>query len=164
MPRCEPSDTNQIFVYDPGVAERAPLELDAFERSFLGISRDIIASFDAPQSHCWMTAFLEAERVFPAPFGATIAHAIAISIDALRDGRSTAFAYFRIGDPLADLAMTREERYLLLSLRGIRRNDPATAHTNALLVCEGGEATAFLAALERLCLITGDVSECQYQP
>ena len=164
MPRSGPSDTSQIFVYDPGVAERAPLDLDAFERSFLGIARDSISSFDAPQLLCWMTAFLEAERIFPAPFGATIAHAIAISINALRDGRSSPFAYFRTGDPLADLAMTRQERYLLLSLRGIRRNDPSTARANALLVCEGGDTMGFLAALERLCLITGDVSECQYQP
>ena len=163
MPRYGPSETTQIFVYDPGVAERAPLDMDAFETSFLGIARDLIASFETPESHCWMTAFLEAERVFPAPFGATIAHAIAITVNALRDGRMRAFSYFRNGDPLADLAMTREERYLVLTLRGLRRNDPALAQTNAMLVCEGGKGAPLLAAMERLCLITGDVTTCRFQ-
>lgn len=163
MKQHNKADTSQIFVYDPGVTDRANLDLDVFEKSFLGIARDIIASFDRPQSHCWMTAFLEAERVFPAPFGATIAHAIAVSVDALRAGRTRAFSYFPNGAPLGDISMTQEERYLLMTLRGLRRCEPATARANALLVCEGSDPARLLAALERLCLITGDVTECRFQ-
>lgn len=155
-------NTSQIFVYDPGVAERNALKLDSFEASFLSLARHIFATFDQPQSHCWMSAFMEAEQTFPPPFGATIAHAVVIAVTELRTERLRTFSYFRNGSALSDQATTREERYLLLVLRGIRCSNPGAARANAMLVCEGGSGDGLLAALERLCIITGDVDQPQF--
>ncbi|MEM9434635.1 MAG: hypothetical protein AAGA12_12000 [Pseudomonadota bacterium] len=155
MPRHS-EKTTQIFVFDPGIAERAPLDLDPFERAFLTIARHFISNFEEPSDQCWMQAFLESERVFPPPFGATIAHAIAIILTCVRDHRQSAFSYFRVGDPLADMAMTKEERYLILTLRGTRFQQKTMAQTNALLLCEGDGSSALLEAVARLCIITGD--------
>lgn len=159
MPTVNTPPTSQIFVHDHGMTERALLDLDDFEQSFLTIARHIMANFETPDDHCWMTAFVTAEQAFPPPFGATIAHAVSIIIDALRQGRSSAFGYFRADNPLAHKAVTREERYLMCVLQDLRRSKLSTAKTHALLVCEGGDAGAFLAAMERICVITGDVSD-----
>lgn len=157
MPSVNTPPKSQIFVHDHGMTERALLDLDDFEQSFLAIARHIMANFESPDNHCWMAAFVEAEQAFPPPFGATIAHAVSIVVDALRQRRSSAFGYFRADNPLAHAAVTREERYLMCVLQDLRRSKLSSAKTHALLVCGGGEADAFLAAMERICVITGDV-------
>jgi hypothetical protein len=163
MSSYERAAPNQIFVYDPGVSERATLELDAFENTFLSVARQVITTFDVPDTQCWMTAFMEAEAQFPRPFGATIAHTIVMIINVLRAQRSTTFSYFRHDDPLAKLSMTPEERYLVLTVRNVRRGNGFAARMNAMLACEGGDAHSLLGATERLGLITGDVMTLQYQ-
>jgi len=163
MPEMTSSDTSQIFVYDPGIAERAALDMDTFENTFLSVARHIITTFDVPDSQCWMTAFLEAEERFPPPFGATIAHAIVIIIHILKQERSSTFAYFRHDDPVAKLSMTPQERYLMLTLRAVRNADGFRARMNAMLACEGGDAQLLLGSVERLAMITGDVTTPQYQ-
>lgn len=164
MSSSKRATTSQIFVYDPGVSERAALEMDAFENTFLSVARQVITTFDVPDTQCWMTAFMEAEAQFPPPFGATIAHAIVMIVNVLRAQRSTTFSYFRYDDPLAKLSMTPEERYLVLTVREVRHGNGFGARMNAMLACEGGDAHSLLGAIERLSLITGDVMTPQYQP
>jgi len=159
----QPTTPTQIFVYDPGVTERAALEMDAFENTFLSVARQIITTFEVPHTQCWMTAFLEAEEQFPPPFGATIAHAIVMVINVLREERSSTFAYFRHDDPLAKLSMTPQERYLVMTLREVRNGNGFRARMNAMLACEGGEAHRLLARVEQLGIITGDVATPQFQ-
>ncbi|MEM9247734.1 MAG: hypothetical protein AAGB05_03445 [Pseudomonadota bacterium] len=154
---------SQIFVCDPGARRRNDMDLDGFETSVLTVSRHIFETMERPESQCWMSAFWYAEQAFPPPFGATIAHALVIAIDALRTTRLRPFVYLRTSDPLANASITAEERYLVLALRGVRRGDLATARLNGLLLCDGSDATALLAALERLAIITGDVTETAFQ-
>ncbi|NRB00252.1 MAG: hypothetical protein HRU32_10585 [Rhodobacteraceae bacterium] len=154
----------QIFVYDPGVAERAAMDLNGFETTFLTVARHVFETYENPDAQCWMTAFMEAERVFPAPFGATLAHAIAVAVNGLMIGRTRAFSYFRSSDPLADQAITTEERYFVMILRCLRDHRYGMARTNAVLVCEGGHTAELLAAIERICIITGDVQQPRLQP
>lgn len=152
----------QIFFCDPGLGGHQSLELDAFEQSFLCVARHFFETHDAPDSQCWMQAFLEAETRFPPPFGATIAHAISIVVSALGTRQGT-FAYYKTGHVLADHAITREEQYLIKALRDMRTGNRTNVQTAALLLCCGADTRPFLAAMERLCLIIGDVSELQFQ-
>ena len=159
-----PRDIPQIFVCDRGAAARENLCLDAFDQAFLRIARHLFAAFETPEDHSWMQAFMEAETAFPPPFGATIAHGIAIALNAIRAERLRPFAYIRPTDPVAPQGLTDEERYLLLTLRGLRSGNAGLARTNAMLLCDGGAGPELLAALERLAIITGDVTEPAFQP
>lgn len=153
---------SQIFFCDPGLGDRQSLELDAFEQSFLCVARHFFETHDAPDSQCWMQAFLVAETRFPPPFGATIAHAISLAVSALA-ARPGTFAYYETGHVLADHAITREEQYLINVLRHLRTGERAKVHATAMLLCCGADTRAFLAAMERLCIIIGDVSELRFQ-
>lgn len=164
MRHATPKTTSQIFVYDPGISDRAALDMDTFEETFLTVARQIITTFDEPDTQCWMSAFMEAEARFPPPFGATIAHAIVVIVNVLREERSSAFSYIRHDDPADVLFITPEERYLLLTLREVRQNNGFRARMNAMLACEGGDAARLLAAIERLGIITGDVGSPEFQP
>lgn len=161
-----PSDTPyaQVFVYNPNVAELTTLDLDEFESAFLCVARHLFETFDQPDQQCWMDAFWEAEQMFPASFGATIAHAVAISINALPINRNRPFCHFRAQDSLDDPAMTSEERYLVFVLHAMRQQNSASAIANATPVCEGGEIADLLAAIERMCIITGDLAVPKFQP
>lgn len=153
-----------VFVVDPGIAERDSMAMSTFETAFLDVARHLFETYENPQSQCWMTAFLKAEQVFDPPFGATIAHAIAITIKAVSSERLRGFSYYRSTSPIAARAVTDEERYLVLALRAIREHDHSAARLNALLICEGGDSSPLLAALERIAVITGDVSVPVFQP
>ena len=159
MARHTPS---QIYFCDPGIGDRQNLELFPCEQSFLCVARYFFETHDTPDNQCWMQGFMAAEQRFPPPFGATIAHAISLSVSALAT-RSGSFAYYRNDHPLADHAITREEQYLLQVLRGLRAGEVANLQTTAMLLCCGGDTRPFLAAMERLCIITGDVAELRYQ-
>lgn len=49
---------------------------DKFESSILLIARFFFQANDEPSSKAWKNAFLLAEKYFPPPFGASIAHAL----------------------------------------------------------------------------------------
>ncbi|MEL6207479.1 MAG: hypothetical protein AAFR47_19525 [Pseudomonadota bacterium] len=159
-----PGSSLTYFVCDPAAHVRRDLDLDSFETSVLTVSRHVFETLERPEDQCWMSAFWHAEQAFPPPFGATIAHALVIAINASRTSRRRSFSYLRVSDPLADVSITDEERYYVMALRGIREGDNSCARLNALFLCEGHSADALLAALERLALITGDVTEPRLQP
>ena len=71
------------------------LGFDVFEISVLRIARYFCEAFDQPMRQTWKPAFREAEKIFPAPFGATIANAISIAIDMVCLGRKRNFCYFQ---------------------------------------------------------------------
>lgn len=137
----------------------AMAQLDGFEHQVLRIARHFFEGFARPESHAWMQAFLEAERSFPVPFGASIAHAISIAINELRVSRQRLFQFEHPGSMAAAVTLTDNERYFMLVLHHIRRGDRAAARAHALFLCEGNEVTGVLSALERLAMITGDVTE-----
>ena len=155
--------SKQFVVVDPMDAERNTLDTDFFETNLLTVARHLFASFSKQQSHHWMEAFHVAENAFPAPFGATIGHAIAQIINEMRMSRSTTFSYYENTDLQAGTVLTREEKYLIQSLQAVKTGNHSRASASAMLLCEGGETRGLLAALERLCLITGDVLTPRYQ-
>lgn len=129
---------------------------DSFERAVLGISRRFFATFSEPEAHGWMEAFEEAERVFPPPFGATLALAVMRAIRVLRQSRRTVFNFAHPDCAICDLTITQEERYLISTLRSVRRSQRSEALTYALLVCEGCDPEQLVQAFEVLCVIIGE--------
>lgn len=142
-----------------GAAQPLVSALDDFERDVLTIARHFFEAFARPEGHAWVDAFGEAERTFPMPFGASIAHAVLIAINALRTSRRRTFLFERPGSLAAAFTLTDTERYFIRILHDIRRGDRASARAHALFLCEGNDATRVLAALERLAIITGDVDD-----
>tara|TARA_B100001175_G_C19235824_1_gene507579 strand:+ start:191 stop:685 length:495 start_codon:yes stop_codon:yes gene_type:complete len=133
------------------------LNFDIFEISVLQIMRYFCEAFEQPVNQAWKLAFLEAERIFPPPFGATIAHAISITIDMVCLGRKRKFSYFRRTSTQTNNLITDEERYFLMTLHYVRRGKRSSARTYAMMVNEGSKIEAFLSAIERLAIITGDL-------
>lgn len=155
---------SQFVVIDRGVGTRESLAPDTFETTFLSVCRYFFESFQKPESQCWMNAFMEAEQRFAPPFGATLAHAITIALKELREVRQIPFSYHKHGSFAAEQAVTDDERYLVLTLRAIREGRLSEARSNAIMLCAGGESKALLGALERICVLTGEIETLHFQP
>lgn len=155
----EPNTRRSVSHLCIGEAGPAMAQLDTFEKQVLDIARYFFQAFANPESQAWINAFGEAERSFPAPFGATIAHAILIAINEVRASRRGSFQFEHPASVAAEHSMTDAERYFILVLHHVRRTDRTAARSQALFLCEGNDATRVLAAFERLAIITGDVGE-----
>ena len=142
-----------------GTQMAAAQGFDEFELQVLEIARYFFVTWSSPHSQSWMDAFMLAEQMFPAPFGATIAHAVAIMLNEMRSARPHLFNYHNPRCAGCSRKITDEERYLIAALQAVRRGQRSQAETQALMLCEGQDATAFLAACERIAIITGDVDE-----
>ena len=140
----------------------ATVAADAFEENTLEIARLFFVSFAHPQSQAWMQAFWKAEQMFPAPFGATVAHAILIALNEMREQRKRPFEFRNPNCPNCARDLTNEERYLMSTLRAIREGNRSQATTHALLLCESDDTAGFLGALERVAMITGDIDKPAY--
>lgn len=132
---------------------------DEFETQVLHIARRFFQTFSSPKTQSWQLAFYDAERFFPAPFGATIATAILAVVDELRVARKSSFVFINGDCRNCSHRVTQEERYLIASLHHVRRRSRSQAHTNAMMLCEGHDPSDFLHAVGRLALITGDTDE-----
>jgi len=154
---------SRFVVIVRGVGTRQSLAPDTFETTFLSVCRYFFESFQKPESQCWMNAFMEAERRFPPPFGATLAHAITIALKELRTARQISFSYHKQGSLAAEKAVTDDERYLVLTLRAIREGRLSEARSNAIMLCAGGESKGLLSALERICVLIGEIEDLRFQ-
>lgn len=132
---------------------------DEFEIQLLQIARCFFKTFAAPKSQSWQRAFFDAERFFPAPFGATIATAILAVIDELRIARKSSFVFINGRCASCAHRLTQEERYLIAAVHHIRGRCRSQAHANAMMLCEGHDPSDLLAAIGRLAMITGDVDK-----
>ncbi|MEM1073166.1 MAG: hypothetical protein AAF665_16975 [Pseudomonadota bacterium] len=158
-----PDTKSFMFSIDPGVRTRRELALLPFEQDVLTVSRCFFETYEKPDSQCWMQAFMEAEQRFQPPFGATIAHATHLTINFLQTARGGAFSYFPTSDAMAEYAVTPAEKQLIEVMRAVGAGDVEKAEWAALLLCHGGETERFLAAMERLCLIFGQIEGLRYQ-
>ncbi|MEM9973934.1 MAG: hypothetical protein AAF771_07105 [Pseudomonadota bacterium] len=133
------------------------LALGPFEKHFLDTARRFIIALTVPESLAWVEAFRRAELAFPAPFGATIANAILIAVSEMQRARLDPAA-IRIALHCSEGAVVTEDEHRLISaFQAVRLRRQSDAYANALLLCDGGSCRAFLAALERIAIITGDV-------
>ena len=129
---------------------------DAFECDILQIARLFFKAFDRPESFTWINAFYFAELKFHAPYGATIANAVLMSINAMRIVRGSGFNYLESNCQTCIKYITAEERYFIGTLHNIRLKRRSAVKLNAMLLCQGSVDIGFTEAMGRLAVISGD--------
>ena len=142
-----------------GVSKISEYNFDKFELTIIRVARLLFESNDEPNAQTWKSAFLIAEQNFSSPFGASIAHIISISIDFMSNGRTRNFGYIRVNSSSALTLITNEERYFLMALKSVRKNNISRANSYAVMLCEGPQINKFLLALEGIAVITGDLEK-----
>ena len=142
-----------------GVSKISEYNFDNFELTIIRVARLLFESNEEPNAQTWKSAFLIAEQNFSSPFGASIAHIISISIDFMSNGRTRNFSYIRINSGNALTLITDEERYFLMALKSIRKNNISKANSYAVMLCEGPQISKFLLAMEGIAIITGDLEK-----
>ena len=142
-----------------GISKISDYDLDTFELKILRVARLLFESNEEPNSQTWKSAFLIAEQNFSSPFGASIAHIISISIDFMSNGRTRNFSYIRVNSSNALTLITDEERYFLMALKSIRKNNISRANSYAVMLCEGPQVNKFLLAMKGIALIKGDLEK-----
>ena len=129
---------------------------DEFERDILQIARLFFKAFDNPESYAWVNAFYFAELRLHAPYGATIANAVLMSINAMRIARSSGFNYLDPNCQTCKKHITAEERYFIGTLHNIRLKNRSGVKMSSMLLCQGSDDTGFTEAIGRLAVITRD--------
>ena len=142
-----------------GVSKISEYNFDNFELTILRVARLLFESNEEPNAQTWKSAFLIAEQNFSSPFGASIAHIISISIDFMSNGRTRNFSYIRVNNSSALTLITDEERYFLMALKSVRKNNISRANSYAVMLCEGPQINKFLLAMEGIAIITGDLEK-----
>ena len=142
-----------------GVSKISEYNFDNFELTIIRVARLLFESNEEPNAQAWKSAFLIAEQNFSAPFGASIAHIISISIDFMSNGRTRNFSYIRVNSSNALTLITDEERYFLMTLKSIRKNNVSKANSYAVMLCEGPQLNKFLLAMKGIAIITGDLEK-----
>ncbi len=126
------------------------------ERHILELSRIFFVSFGQPETQFWMKAFCWAEKLYPAPAGATVAQAVLRMLNEMRTARPHTFKYTDPRCVNCSAFMTSEEKYMMDMLCHLRKNAGAKAHLSAMLLCEGNDPTALLAAGSNLVAVINE--------
>ena len=142
-----------------GVSKISEYNFDNFELTILRVARLLFESNEEPNAQTWKSAFLIAEQNFSSPFGASLAHIISISIDFMSNGRTRNFSYIKLNSSSALTLITDEERYFLMALKSMRKNNISRANSYAVMLCEGPQINKFLLAMEGIAVITGDLEK-----
>ena len=142
-----------------GLSKISEHNFDNLELTVLRVARLLFESNEEPNAQTWKSAFLTAEQNFSSPFGASIAHIISISIDFMSNGRTRNFSYIRVNSNSALTLITDEERYFLMTLKSIRKNNVSKANSYAVMLCEGPQLNKFLLAIKGIAIITGDLEK-----
>ena len=154
----KPTKSSNVYCL-PGNNSHAQNDIstfDKFENSILLIARFFFQANDEPTSNAWKNAFLEAEKIFLPPFGASIAHALSLSIDEICASRIRPFEYYKAREKVKNSLISDEERYFLKTFKFIRERKKSLARANALLVCEGPNVEGFMLALQGIVIILGE--------
>ena len=77
----------------------------------------------------------------------------------MSDGRTRNFSYIRVNSSCALTLITDEERYFLMALKSVRKNNISRANSYAVMLCEGPQINKFLLAMEGIAVITGDLEK-----
>ncbi len=128
----------------------ADLDLDAFEHAALAIMRCFFSSFADPACQGWLKAARAAETCFAGDEPGARFLSLLRVVQAMRMARRSPFRFSNPDCAGCAAVLTEAERHLMLALRGARRGRLGAARAHALLLCEGGDATGLLAALDAL--------------
>ena len=146
------------FILGRRMAATSDLSLDPIDRAVLNIARYFFHNFAKPDSQAWIEGFATADRLFPAPYGAALGHAVLSMVLELRRSRLDVFDYLAPDSPEAQCALTDEEKYFVSAFKATRACNRTGAETHAMLLCQGNGTEAFLSSCSRLSLLLGDGS------
>lgn len=128
------------------------MPFDPLELIVLEVARHFIVGFHHPTSHAWMDALAIAEDRLGLPYGPMIASHVLKVVNAVRLVRSAGFNYCNPNCVKCADFITKEERYLMTSLYSMRRDKRSDAHTQAMLLCQGGDGSNVIITLKNLVL------------
>ena len=77
----------------------------------------------------------------------------------MSNGRTRNFSYIGVNSSNALTLITDEERYFLMALKSIRKNEISKANSYAVMLCDGTQINKFLLAMEGIAIITGDIEK-----
>jgi len=133
-----------------GDADLITLGLDETEELVLSIIRCYCLAYSQPGRMCWEHALDKATVRFGADKGAAVSFATLGVLRAMRCARKTTF---RFNNPFCSGCRNQVsncERLLLSTLKFARHGDDASAHMQALILCEGFDVQPMLLALKQL--------------
>ena len=74
----------------------------------------------------------------------------------MSNGRTRNFSYIRVNSSSALTLITDEERYFLMALKSVRKNNISKANSYTVMLCEGPQINKFLLVMEGIAIITSD--------
>lgn len=145
---------------DPATTyDLAEAGFDVFESGLLTVLRHFCASFAQPQSHGWTQAFGVATEMWGISAGPKTAQAVFYVLDAMQRTRSSVFQYTNPNCSRCSTRLTGNERHMMRMLHAVRRGQNSDARIDAMLLVEGGDSSAILAAAYNFaCLFPVDPS------
>ena len=137
----------------------ADCSLDGFESGLLTVIRHFCVSFADPNAQGWIHSFGAATHMWGISSGPKAAQAAFYVLDAMRRARGSVFQYNNPACPHCSTRLTSNERHMMQMLHAVRRGHSSAARIAAMLLVEGGDGSAMLAAAYNFaCLFPVDPS------
>ena len=134
----------------PKGCARPAATLDPDDRACLFLVRCCFNYYTAPSPTLWKRAMRAAQEQFGRDRGLDVFHALTVVLARLRETRARAFLYHKPDCPTCSAWLTTHEASLMRALSAVRRDDPCTALTMGLLICDRGAPEPLLHALTGL--------------
>ncbi|MCR9135669.1 MAG: hypothetical protein NXI27_06735 [Alphaproteobacteria bacterium] len=132
--------------------------LDACERALLDMVRHFLLAYTKHDHPHWETALELGSRYFGARNGPLTTFAVLDVIKALRTSRKTCFTFNNPRCGTCRNKLSDCERHLCRTLHFARNGERSRVRTEALILCEGFDTKALLAAVERLASLLPSLS------
>lgn len=143
--------TSTASKYGPGLIRVRDAGFDPAEETVLTIARLIFQSFTVPDSHAWCSSFAIAERRFDKEDSGQIVRLVLNMVQSMRRARRDGFHFSNPQCPQCSLFLSENERLFMGIVLATRRGHSSALHANAMVLCEGNDTRAYLAAVWQLC-------------
>ncbi len=132
---------------DPSTTyDLAAAGLDGFETGLLTVLRHFCVSFAEPRSQGWTHGYGMATHLWGISAGPKAAQAAFYVLDAMQRTRVSMFQYNNPACAVCCARLTANERHMMRMLHAVRRGQSGAARLEAMLLVEGGDSSAMLAA------------------
>ncbi|MEM7058155.1 MAG: hypothetical protein AAF557_11240 [Pseudomonadota bacterium] len=124
--------------------------LDQHERTILCVARYFFISFAEPFTQAWAQGITAAEDL---PVGGSDVQPVALVLNVVHAMRSSRMSCFQFNCPVCPVCseiLSEQERQLMGTITALREGRSGTAHTHAMLLCEGNDTNEFLQSVQKL--------------
>jgi len=129
---------------EPGDVRLQSLALPPVMETALDVMRCYFSAFAHPPSQGWLGAMEWSAAAIGVRSGPQMAFALLRLVQAMRASRRSAFRFSNPACPGCRGIVTETEARLLSLIDDMRHGRTSSAHANAMLLCEGGEAAAVM--------------------